>query len=673
MKDRIKDLEKLIIHLDTLYENGEECIDPSTNEVISDNEYDALKKELYQLDPNNDIFKNVTASTKAISDKMLHNPPMTSINKCNGTQEEKEEILKKWMDDYYKMFPEKGKEDFCMAYKLDGIALSINYSGGSIVSAGLRSRNGVDGSNVTEKMKYIQNIPQKLPLPLTLTIRGEIETHKKDFDIICKELENSGEEVKSNPRAYTAGCMGRKYAEEIKDARLQFTAYSILNFKNPPYKTEIERAKWAEENLGIKFVKLIPFSYAYLKSFEEIHKKLDFMVDGCVISVNNLEKQNEMGTYGNSVKANPKGKIAFKFSDMIAKVKVKNIIWQTGRTGNITPILNFDKVELEGTQVQFCTAHNWGNIKNNKIGIGTEIEIIKSGKIIPKIKKVIESKGEVIFPSTCPSCGEKTTVKKGGEDTLSLICTNKFCSAKKIQTLNHYLSVIGCKGISDSIITKLTENNLVKEIADFYRLEYKDLLKIGFKERTAILILARIAMINNPEQEKENYKLLQLLQNKQKVNIKFETFFASLGIDSSGKECGRILAEKYTKIEEIFNLTEEEILQLDGIGPITAKNICEYFKVNKKQIEDLLNYVNIDIKVNTGILKGKTFCLSGNLEGGKDKWKEIIEKNGGNIKSGVSKKIDYLLAAEGSGLKTEQAIKYNVKIITEEDLENMIK
>jgi DNA ligase (NAD+) len=604
---------------------------------------------------------------------MTHSPPMTSINKCNGSQEEKDEILKKWMDDYYKMFPEKGKEDFCMAYKLDGIALSIEYEKGLLVRAGLRSKNGVDGSNVTEKMKYIQNIPQKLPLPLTLTIRGEIETHKKDFDIICKELENSGEEVKSNPRAYTAGCMGRKYAEEIKDARLQFTAYSILNFKNPPYKTEIERAKWAEENLGIKFVKLIPFSYAYLKSFEEIHKKLDFMVDGCVISVNNLEKQNEMGTYGNSVKANPKGKIAFKFSDEEKIITVEKIEFQVGRTGAITPVLCFKGVELESTIVQKCTAHNIGNLINNKIGIGSRISIIKSGKIIPKIKSIIEAKGKVEYPLTCPTCGEKTTLKKGGTDTTSLVCTNKFCSAKKIQTLNHYLSVTGCKGISDSILTKLTETNLISDISDLYRLKLQDLLNIGFKERTAVLILARIAMINNPEQEKENYKLLQLLQNKNKINIKFETFFSSLGIDGAGKEAGRILSEKYTKIEEIFNLTEEEILQLDGIGPITAKNICEYFKVNKKQIEDLLNYVNIDIKVNTGILKGKTFCLSGNLEGGKDKWKEIIEKNGGNIKSGVSKKIDYLLAAEGSGLKTEQAIKYNVKIITEEDLENMIK
>lgn len=681
MVNEIKRLETIIKTLDTAYHTtGEECRNPFTNEIITDNEYDQLKKKLKQLDPNNEIFTTVFASQEElIGNKIVHNPPMTSISKCNGIQEEKEETLLKWMRDCITNYDinnfEQAEKNNCfsMSYKHDGIALSLEYENGKLMRAGLRSKSGVDGIDCTAKAKVIKGIPTILSKPLTLTIRGEIETDIKTF--AEKNTTLPEKDRKTNPRAYTAGAMNRKTAAEMKDMGLRFIAYNILNFQNPPYKTEIERAKWAEEILGVNFVKTIPFTFKHLNAFEQVHRQLDFMVDGVVISINDLNAQVDLGTHGNRASANPKGKIAWKFADEIKTAIVTSIEWQTGRTGTITPVLNFDGIQLEGTTVSKCTAHNLGIIKKNKIGIGSKIAIIKSGKIIPKIKEIIEAKGEVLIPNTCPTCGEDTREIEGCNSTESLICDNINCPAQNVQNLDHYLKRIGVKGIAESTIAKLCESELVEEPADFYKLTLEDLINIGFKERSATLILARIRMVNAPEQEKDN-NFLQLFIHKikdKKISIKLETLIAALGIDGAGRELGRILAENYNNFEEIRALTIEQLSSHDGIGHITASNVVKYFQENNDKIDRLLNYIRLEVtKKKTGNLEGKQICLSGIFPGGKNKWKKIIEDNGGKVTSSVSKKIDYLVASDGSGSKSDKARKFNIPIITVDDLEKMI-
>jgi DNA ligase (NAD+) len=690
IKSEIDDLRQIIVHLDNCYHvAGTDCVNPITGDVVTDNEYDALKRRLEQIDPAWDGFKTTfAADDEVIGKKLKHDPPMTSISKCNGTQEEKEVILLKWMEDCIKDVPHKVKgftpgnldfilakksELFSMSFKHDGIALSIEYENGKLVRAGLRSRTGDDGIDCTAKLKNIANIPQTLPEPWSLIVRGEIETYVKTFEEVNATL--SDEDKKTNPRAYTSGAMNRKTAGEMKGMGLSFAGYNILNFDDAPYKTEIERATWAKEVLGINFVKTIPFTFTHLCAFEKVHRELEFMVDGAVISVNNLEDQLELGTHGNRSNSDPKGKIAFKFADEVKEVIVTGIEWQTGRVGSITPVLIFKGIQLEGTTVSRCTAHNLGIIEQNKIGIGSVIAIIKSGKIIPKMKKVIESKGEVIYPLSCPSCGHPTKRVDGNNGSLSLVCDSTTCSAQQVQNLDHYLKRIGVKGIAEKNIAKLCEANLVNEPADFYKLTLDKLKAIGFKDRSATLILARVKMINSPEQEKDSSVLLVLLDKikDKKITVKMETFIASLGIDGAGRELGRIMAEKYDDFNIVRSLSAAELEAHNGIGPITAQNVFNYFFFNSRQVDDLLEFVKIEVvEKKSGNLDGKKICLSGSLPGGKARWKTLIEDNGGKISSSVSKKTDYLCAGAGSVGKTDKANKLDVKVITTEDLERMI-
>lgn len=686
IKEKIKKLEKIIIALDTAFEKGDDCINPFTNEVVLDNEYDALKTELFKLCPDSKIFTTVTASkSKMKGERIIHDPPMTSISKCNGTEEEKNKILSKFFEDCrqfalkedinsirnMKSYPGWLSTFFTMSLKHDGLALSCEYEKGELKRVGLRSKSGIEGINVIDKAKYIDGIPQKLPKPITCKIRGEVETTLKTFNRVNATLPDK--EQKANPRAYTAGSMGQKTAEKMKNRGLRFTAYNVVGLDNPPYKTEIERAKWASR-LGFHFVKIVPFTYDMLKTFEDNHRRLDFMVDGAVISVGDLKLQEKMGNTGNKLTGNPKGKIAYKFKDEIKDVTVKDITWKTGRTGNITPVLIFDGIQLEGTTVTKCTAHNLGIIKNNSIGIGSKIAIIKSGKIIPKIHEVIEARGSAHIPTICPSCNLSISEVKGSDKTLSLVCNNDNCPAQNIKNFNHWMKTLGVKGVAENTIKKLIDTGVIQRLGDFYRLTVDDLLKVGFTKRTAVLIVSRIWMIKSPEDIKDDNILISKIENysTKKIKIPISKFFAAFGMKNSGKEMGRILEAKIGEWDKIKELTESELVNLDGVGPIMAKEVSQYFKNNKDIIEDIEQYFLFDKKKASGKFEGQTFVLSGSLDKGKEYWRNKIEERGGIIKSSVSKKINYLVASDGSGSKSDKAKKLNIPILSTEDLEKMI-
>jgi DNA ligase (NAD+) len=558
-----------------------------------------------------------------------------------------------------------------MSFKHDGIALSIEYENGILKKAGLRSKSGKDGIDVTDKTFYIQGIPQQLTLPLTCTIRGEIETPILEFNRISAEL---GEDAKANPRAHAAGSMNQKKAENIKNRGLRFTAYNILSLKDPPYTTEIERAEWATKVLKLNYIKLIPFKITMLKMFEEQHRRLDFMVDGVVISVNNLDYQYDLGNTGDKDTGNPKGKLAWKFKDEVQTTIVKDIIWQTGRTGNVTPVLIINPVQLEGTTVSRCTAHNIGIIKSNNIGIGSKVEIIKSGKIIPKLHKVIDARGQINSPKNCPSCNKNLIITSGTDGALALVCDNIDCPARGIKNLNHYLKALGVKGIAESTINKLADAGILQQRSDFYKLTLSTLLNNGITERTAILILARIWMIPSPEQEKDNNILENKLKNISTITVPLDKLIASFGIEGAGKEIGRLLSKKYRDLGTIRNLTIDELETVGGIGSITAKSVHSFFSKNKNEIDCLLQFIKLEVPVGkSGKFDGKQFVLSGSFEMGKEYWKAEIEKNGGEVRSSVSKKVHYVVAGPGSGLKSEKATELGIPIIEEEELETMLK
>lgn len=682
----IKHLKRVIAHLDDLYERGEVCLHPDTNKPVSDADYDAFRHDLEVLleqhYPNDPFLSKPThsSSSEKIGNKIQHFPPMCSINKANGTVDEKDSILNKWMkkcadESGYKYKELRDIQDkFVTTWKHDGVALALYYEKGVLVRAGLRSDNGVDGENVTGHCEFIRGIPLKLSKPLTCSVRGEVECLKSDFDKVNAERIKSKEKTYANPRNFTAGSMGLDNPKELKGRHLNFVGYSIENLENTPYKTEIERAKWANKELGINFVQVRPFKRESLDKMESTIESVDYEVDGVVISVDNLEDQKALGKRGNSDTGNPVGKIAWKFKEQNVVVRVEKIEWNTGRSGRVTPVLHFDGVQLAGTTVSKCTAHNVGLVYREKIGVGALVRIEKSGKIIPKVISVEKPVSKPTWPDKCPCCSSALTYVENNTDDskADLICGNDDCMAKNVGTFVHYLNRLGCKGLAANVVGQLIDNSVIRDFSDFYELNINDLIGIGITKRTALLSIAQIHMVNQPEKIKEDKDLARqtILAMKEKKEVALTTFLSALGISGAGKGTAKSISDKYIDIETIIELTRDDFIALDDVGEKTANNLYDYLQDNKVMLKKLLNHLDIKGPV-VGKLTGKSFVFTGKVSNPRKELEKMVEDNGGKVSSGVSKNTSYLVAGADAGSKIDKAQKFGVKVISEDEFLNM--
>jgi DNA ligase (NAD+) len=699
-EERAHDLERIIAHLDTLYERGDDCIHPDTGIIVSDGEYDAMRRELAELRPDSPVFRTATASNlESAARKITHHPPMTSIEKAShediATQEK---MLFKWMCDCLAGVPPrngdslveiKGKifkgepvrypaDYFYAAYKLDGVAIALYYEKGRLKVAGLRPRDGVHGEDVTEQVQYVAGVPRRLKTPVTCSIRGELICKQSDFEKVQKELAERGEKLRANPRNHTAGGIRQfKDPAKTKLMRLSFIAYGIESLDHPPYHTELDRAAWCENDLGIPYVETKPFRFEDLAKLEAKASKLDVEVDGVVLGVNNLEDQEQLGRHGDPVSGNPKGKIAWKFREEEAEPLIEEIEWYTGRTGKVVPVAVFAAVRLAGTNVTRATLHNAGFMKRNGIAVGTQIAVRKAGKIIPKVTRVVSAAGEPEFPENCPSCGTQTELVKGGvgkdgEDMLELVCPSRDCPAQNVAGLIHFLSTLGVLGLGESRITQLVDAGAIQTPGDFYRLDVETAMAAGLTHRQALLAVAAVQMIPSPDQleSDELQRRIDEEQSKKKV-IPLSQLIASFGIESAGKSAGKALAAHFGSIEKLREASIEELEQVEDVGTITAEAIHKYLDEHAAEIDDLLQFIEPEVP-KTGKLTGKTFCFSGSFVEGKRHWEQRVEELGGKSTGSVSKKTDYLVAGPGSGSKSEKAEKLGVPIVTVEELAKML-
>jgi len=675
-------LERVIMYLDTLYEEGEDCIHPDSGEAVADSKYDDYKDKLKRLRPDSKIFESVIASkVKTDAEVVQHDPPMTSISKINGDDEEKEKMLHRWLQD---LVPKDcGSGYFVMGYKHDGVACALYYEDGKLVRAALRPRDGINGESIIDNVKFVEGVPVELPKKVTCSIRGELECPISVFNALNGSDAVGGRQF-ANPRNYTAGSIRQfKDVRKTRARKLKFTAYAIENLDNPPYKTEIEREKWCAKTLGMSFVPLRLFSKPRLAEMEEKSGDLDFEVDGIVISVNDLESQEQLGRHGDQTTGNPKGKIAWKFKDEIARVIVRNIRWQAGRTGKLTPVLEFDGVQLEGTTVTQCTAHNAGVVMQHEIQAGVEIELKKSGKIIPKFERVVSKKDSDksfgLDVPYCPSCKvvnvrvRESGLEEDGNWTCEFVCENPDCSAKHIGSLVHYLTTIGVKGLAESVTTKLVEEGLVTDRASFYKLSVCLLVESGIPKRTAVLTIARIRMVKNPEKIKDDLKIMSLIADatKGRISIPVEIFISALGIVGAGKGTARAISSHFSgDFDRIRNASEEEFVAVEDVGEKTAGLLVDFFDANADEINDLLIYVKLN-KPKTGKLSGKTFVFTGSFPGGKIPHMKSVADLGGKVGTSVSKKTDYVIVGSDAGAKEKKAEELGIPKISLEELKVM--
>ena len=688
MYNDIKELEHLLTHLTKQYDAGEECNHPDTGESISDNKYDELVRNYETIAGHSFDFKSIPHSK--VLKKVQHDTYMTSIDKCNGTADEKKAILNKFLTESKQNsggYATSLNDFFVMSYKLDGCALSLKYKAGVLESAGLRT-DGHSGEDVTALAKHITSIPNKLNKKVSCTIRGEVVCLKSDFDSLVTYANLNKQKAPKNARNYVAGALKKshKSVHEIHDRKLTFIAYSYGgNATHDTYIESLEHIEW----LGFDHDNVIyteHYDYNTMMNWAKSATDMPMLIDGIVVTCNYLINRDKIGHHNNNPENNPKWNIAYKFADEVKTTTVESIDWSVGRSGELYPVLNVTPTKLEDTTVRRCTAHNAGYLSGNGIGIGSRIEIIKSGKIIPKVHKVITTK-PYDLPTYCPACGSSTIVDGSNGIVEHLECSNTRCKGRFLEMIEHYLKTLGVKGIGSAAIKKIYDDGNLSSCEDLYNLNMKSLMLGGFTGRQAALFLASLYMLKENEGLDVTKCTIHFLEGKlepyllrtKKIEMRFYKLFASFGIDGCGTTMSKVLEREYPmKGKSIFTCTVSELESIDGIGRKTSESISTYLVLHNnvitRMISNIFKIVCPVVDTNsTSKISGKTFCFTGGFTGGKKFWEAEVEGKGGIIKKSFSKKLDYMVVGEKSGAKKQKAIDAGVTTLTEDELDCMLK
>jgi DNA ligase (NAD+) len=734
-------LEQAIPILDDLYAAGGEpdCILPPEilDELraipryaklvnpVSNTFYDEMRyTRLPALRPDSEVLKSqagVEVDLTQVKATIKHDPPMTSIDKANGSVPVKYRVLGKWLYDCLigmghkvvadlsvlndddpaydinkaaslvkklgEMKDAAGVPIFAMSYKRDGVSCRLYYEKGKLVHAGVRPNSkgpgaGVIAADIIDHVRGLKGVPDTLPQPINIAIGGELEILLSEFEKVNAAQAAAGEKTFANTRNACAGAMNALGDPGVpKHRRVQFLAHNIERHDKPPYKLATDRALWVNKELkaGFTFVRVEPFKFESIAKMEELAPELDYEVDGIVFEVNDLEHGENLGRRGGSAIGNPVWKIAWKFAEQSAVVTIKSVRWQVGRTGKFTPVAEFDGVRLAGTNVTNCTLHNLGKVQHEHLGVGAQGQVYKSGKIIPYWAGTLKPAPKVDHPHSCPYCSTKTIIEEHDEERIDpktkakgkvkvaeLFCPNGACPARNSLTFVHFLSGIGVKGVAEDVVNMMMAAGLLKTHADFFRVSPQQLKAAGASDREAVLALARIHKVPAADKEKDNQKLLDKAKRaaSEKKVLSLGAFVAALGIAGAGKGTGRELQDHFGTIDKVLAATAADFEQVPNVGASTAKLLEDYFTSNRAALNDLLKYIEIE-KPRTGKFSGMTFVLTGSPPNGKEHWEKLIEADGGKCSGSVSRKTNVVIVGPDS--KADRAAKY-VKALELKDL-----
>lgn len=646
--------------------------------IISDMEYDALMRELKQLEQEYpELLKNKengessptekiggTASEKF--SKVRHRVPMLSLSNTYNISE---------IEDFDKrikkiILSENVKEhsqelEYILELKLDGLSISLIYENGVLVQAVTRG-DGQVGEDVTENIMEIKTIPKKLKKNISLEVRGEIILPISSFNRINQEREDDGEDVFANPRNAASGTIRQLDKTIVAERGLDCYLYYLVNAENYGINTHLESIEYIEK-LGFKTTKIFE-KYTDFKELEKSidkwhndRKKLDYETDGLVIKVNNFALYETLGYTTKS----PRWAIAYKFPAEQVKTKLMDVTFQVGRTGVITPVAELEAVNLSGSVVKRASLHNFDEIRRKDIKIGDNVIVEKAAEIIPQVVNVVfdDRTGqeiEIQEPSNCPVCNSELAHEKG---LVALKCHNPLCPEKVKRQIAYFVSrdAMNISGLGDKIVEKFIELGKIKTIVDIYSLEkyreeLENLEKMGQKSVDNL--------INSIESSK---------------NRDFSKVLYALGIPFVGKFNANLLTKTFKNIENLKNQSIENLLAVKGIGDKVAVAVNTFLndENNWKIITDLKN-IGLQFAVDEtnseeiadNPIKDKNFLATGKLEKYKrNDIKDIILSKGGNYLSAVSKNLDFLIAGEKAGSKLEKAEKLGVRVLTEDEFE----
>lgn len=634
------------------------------NPQISDTEYDTLYKQLEKLEENHPEYILENSPTQRVGDRVLdefekitHKVPMLSLSNTFSTED-----LKDFDARISKLVPDHSVEYIC-ELKIDGLAISIKYEDGRLVSGATRGDGSV-GEDVTENIKTIFSIPKVLKDNRTFEVRGEVYLPRKSFELLNSERESNNEVLFANPRNAAAGSLRQLDSKITAKRRLSAFIYSIVGDDSIiSQENALNTAK--EYNLPVnpnfKLCKNIDEVIDYINYWTEHKKNLPYDIDGIVIKVNSYSTQEEVGYTQKS----PRWATAYKFPEEELATKLLDVELSVGRTGIITPVAILDPIVISGSTVSKASLHNKDIIEELDIHIGDMVVVKKAGEIIPKVVRVVrelrtEGSTKYAMPNTCPSCGQQTYTKENDPFTR---CKNPDCPDQNIRRIIHFASrdALNIEGLGDKVVTTLYEKGIIAHTIDLFSLE-----------REKLISLDRMG-------EKSVDNLLNAIENS-KQNSLDKVIFA-LGILNVGKKAGKILAEKYLNLTNLMNATLDELVNLDDVGQITAESILDYLsdENNIKFINDLIKVgMNPQYEVqevNTdNIFAGKTVVLTGKLvELTRNEAKEYLEKYGAKVTGSVTSKTDLVIAGEKAGSKLAKAEQLGIRVINEEEFANIVR
>jgi DNA ligase (NAD+) len=640
--------------------------------TIADYEFDKKLAELNQLELENPDLADPNSPTRKVGGDITknfitvqHRWPMLSLGNTYNEQDLRdfdERVRKSIGDDF----------EYVCELKFDGLSISLTYEDAKLVRAVTRG-DGSKGDDVTTNVKTINNIPHRLKsesAPPLFEIRGEILMHRAAFERLNKEREELGEVLYANPRNFAAGTVKMQDSKEVAKRPLDCFLYSLNTDKNY-FKTHWESLESLKDwgfhvSKDSKLVNGIEDVLEFIAYWSEQRFKLSYDIDGIVIKVNSYAQQQELGFTAKF----PRWAISYKYKAQQVETILEKVTYQVGRTGAVTPVANLKPVQLAGTTVKRATLHNANEIIRLDLHEGDSVFVEKGGEIIPKIinvnlEKRVKGASKILYLTHCPECGHQL-IRKEGE--VAFYCPNdEGCPPQIVGKIQHYIGrkAMNIDGLGDETIETFYRHGLVKHISDLYTLkeksdELKQLDRFGARSIEN--------MLNGIENSKQ---------------MPFEKVLFGLGIRYVGETVARKLAFGAKNIDNLIHATLEELTAIDEIGVKIAESILEYFvkPEHLDQIERLkshgLQFVahENEIALESDKLTGKTFVISGVFENySREELKDLIESNGGKILSGISAKLNYLLAGDNMGpSKLEKAKKLNVPLISEGDLLEMLK
>jgi len=663
LKPTITSLIKQINHLNYQYY----VLD---NSDLPDSEYDKLMLQLIDIEQQNPELITENSPTQRVGAKPLqnfeqvqHEVPMLSLDNAFN-----ENDMLAFENRLKGFLLASERVEYSAEPKLDGLAISLLYKKGLLTRAATRG-DGKVGENITLNARTISNVPLSLignDYPDLLEVRGEVFMEHKGFERLNVQQRSRNEKTFANPRNAAAGSLRQLDPALAAKRPLTFCAYAVAQVSDEGFpKTQLEQMQTIQHfglpiSASIKKLDSISACMSYFNHIEAIRDDLKFDIDGVVFKVNDLTQQKKIGFVSRA----PRWAIAHKFPAQEVVTKLLDVEFQVGRTGALTPVARLEPVLVAGVMVSNATLHNMDEIKRKDIRIGDDVIVRRAGDVIPEVVKPILSRRKTELPiikmlTQCPICQTDVTRIEG---QAAYRCTAGIrCSAQKKEGMKHYVSrkAMDIDGLGDKLIDQLVEEKIIDKFSDLYQLEFEQVSQL---ERMA---------------EKSANKLLASIERSKQTTL--PKFIYALGIREVGQATAESLAKHFLTLPQLIAGTEQQLLEVDDVGPIVAKNLVEYFNddINREEI-NFLQKLGVSwpemVVSNTQTLKGNTYVITGSLEiYSRQQATASLKDLGAKVSSSVSSKTTAVIAGAKPGSKVTKAEKLGIDILTEQDLQILLE